>query len=574
MQMKALIVDDDPVNRKLLKAILKKEGYIPLEVENGEAAIVAFNRERPDIILMDIMMPIMNGYDAARKIKEASVDRFVPIIFLTAVTDEEALSRCVESGGDDFLTKPYHRVILKAKISAMERIRSLYTTLNRQKHELEIYRANIQHELEFAEHIFQNITTKGALDLQYLRFWTSSMSMSMFNGDLMLTARKPAGGIHLLLCDFTGHGLPAAVGALPVSDVFVAMTERGFSMPDIITEMNRKLKRELPTGFFCAAAFVDVDVTQGTIAVWNAGLPPIVLLDRKRNIFRSVKSGDLPLGIIDKPVNREAIQVVEITSELRLFMYTDGLIETANESGELFGQERLNDCFKSAPHESTILDYIQQTVEGFRGQSQQADDISAVQLNCFEAQRDVPDEAKSLVGPQKVIAAEWSVRFDLTAQVLKDINPVPMILNLMRHLRLPDDHRKRIFTVLTELYTNALDHGLLGLSSTLKSTPEGFAMYYRERERRMAQLRDGHATIRIQQTVEGAGYALRVSLTDSGPGFDVEHVLQKKKNVEPVETTVPSGRGITLVKSLCQGLIYRDGGRTAEAVYYLGDRTK
>lgn len=574
MQMKALIVDDDPVNRKLLKAILKKEGYIPLEVENGAEAIAAFESERPDIILMDIMMPIMNGYDAARKIKKASGDRFVPIIFLTAVTDEEALSRCVESGGDDFLTKPYHRVILKAKISAMERIRSLYTTLNQQKDELQVYRANIQHELEFAEHIFQNITTKGALDLHYLKFWTSSMSMSLFNGDLLLTARKPAGGIHLLLCDFTGHGLPAAVGALPVSDVFVAMTERGFAMPDIIMEMNRKLKKELPTGFFCAAAFVDVDVTQGTIAVWNGGLPPIILLDRSRNIFRSIKSGDLPLGIVDKPINRETIQVAEITSALRLFMYTDGLVETTNETGELYGQNRLNDCFGAAPDESDILAFIQHSIESFRGQSEQADDISAVQLDCFEAQRDVPDEAKSMVGPQKVIAAEWKLSFDLSAQVLKEINPVPMLLNLLRHLRLPDDHRKRIFTILSELYTNAMDHGLLGLSSKLKSTPEGFATYYRERERRLDQLRDGQATITIQQTTNGAGYTLRVALTDSGTGFDVNQVLQKKILGEPATSIVPSGRGITLVNSLCQTLEFRDGGRTAEAVYYLGDKGK
>ena len=121
--LKVLLVDDDRINRVLLNAILKKEGYEVLQARMAKATEI-FREEQPDLVLMDVMMPVMDGYEATRIIKAESADRFVPVIFLTAVTDEQALATCVECGGDDFLIKPYNRVILKAKIDAMLRIQA------------------------------------------------------------------------------------------------------------------------------------------------------------------------------------------------------------------------------------------------------------------------------------------------------------------------------------------------------------------------------------------------------------------------------------------------------------------
>ena len=567
--MKALIVDDDPVNRKILRALLRTEGYQPLLAENGVQAVELFRAETPDIILMDIMMPVMNGYDAARQIKLLAGDRFVPIIFLTAVTEDEALSKCVESGGDDFLTKPYNRVILKAKISAMERIRNVYATLNEQKSELELYRANIQHELEFAEHIFQNITSRGMIDVPYLKSWTASMSMSMFNGDLLLMARKPSGGLHVLLCDFTGHGLPAAVGALPVSEIFVAMTDRGFSIQDIVVETNRKLRSELPTGFFCAAAFIDVDATQGTVRVWNGGLPDLYLLSKAQGVIARIPSSNLPLGVSERVARGGSTSVTEISAGMHIFMHTDGLIETINPQGEMFGKARVAELLAATQHsQGDWVDSVRRAVETFRADALQQDDISIVQLDCDAAHRDMPADA-AIMGPQRTIPAEWRVAFDLPVGILREINPVPMILNVLGNVRLPSEHRKRIFTILSELYTNALDHGLLGLNSAMKHSPEGFAAYYQEREKRLAELTHGKAMFELVQRLTPDGYELLLRVSDTGSGFNGDVVSTTPLAGAPLK---PSGRGIKLVRSLCRILEYRDGGRIAECVYSLKDR--
>ena len=122
----ALIADDELSNRIILKTLLRKIGYEVIEAENGFEAIKLFNSTSPNIVFMDIMMPEMDGFEAVAQIRASSPDRFVPVIFLTAVTDEQSLVRAIDVGGDDFITKPFNQEVLKAKIRAMERIGRLH----------------------------------------------------------------------------------------------------------------------------------------------------------------------------------------------------------------------------------------------------------------------------------------------------------------------------------------------------------------------------------------------------------------------------------------------------------------
>ena len=117
--LKILIVDDEEINRIMLREMLLEAGsYEILEADNGEVALELVRQAEPDMVLLDVIMPGLSGTDVAPKIKTLSPECYLPVLFITSLDDEESLSRCLESGGDDFISKPFDKSILKAKIKA------------------------------------------------------------------------------------------------------------------------------------------------------------------------------------------------------------------------------------------------------------------------------------------------------------------------------------------------------------------------------------------------------------------------------------------------------------------------
>lgn len=216
--LKILVTDDDQVNRMILNGMLTPAGHEIIEASNGNEAVALFEKEQPDLVLMDVIMPEMDGYEAVRQIKQSSSDKFVPVIFLTAISDEKGLSKCVDVGGDDFLTKPFNHVILMSKIRVMMRLIVQYRTI--QEHHRET-----QKEQQAAARVFERMIDSGSLDDPCIQQLHSAMSL--FNGDILLAHEQPDGALNILLGDAMGHGLPAALGAYPVVDVFYQMAKRG-----------------------------------------------------------------------------------------------------------------------------------------------------------------------------------------------------------------------------------------------------------------------------------------------------------------------------------------------------------
>ncbi len=130
-QLKVLVVDDTATNRQILQVFLKKLGFLVIAAENGAQAVDKFQAEQPDLVLMDVMMPIMDGYEATRRIKEIS-SRWVPVVFLSALDKEENLVAGLDAGGDDYLSKPVNFVILDAKLRSLMRTLDLQRQLDEQ----------------------------------------------------------------------------------------------------------------------------------------------------------------------------------------------------------------------------------------------------------------------------------------------------------------------------------------------------------------------------------------------------------------------------------------------------------
>ena len=551
---KALIVDDEKTNRLILKSLLVKQGYQTIEAVNGQEAIDLFHQEHPSIIFMDVMMPVLDGYEATRQIKAASANHFVPVIFLTAMSDEEALAQCIEAGGDDFLVKPYDRLILQSKIRSMQRI----AALNR---EVQGMYSMIHREQEIAESVFVNAIQSSNIENQYIK--QVVRPAGIFSGDMVLSAYSPSRDLFFLTGDFTGHGLLAALGAMPVSEVFRAMTTKGFSPEEILVGINKKLKSMLPVGMFFGAQLVVVNHDLEHVRVFNAGMPDVIIVDGATNqIKHRLVSTGLPLGVEATIDPKEILQYAPIAYNDKILMHSDGLTEARNASDREFGSQRLLESISHAPV-NQVFDQIFEDLDRFCGNiTTQADDVTLVEITCVHEV--LPEiEVHDYIRPTAQLLGdrgEWKLSLRFNGTRLRETNPVPILVSYLLEMEELEAERQSLFTVMTELYVNALDHGVLGLDSKLKSDPAGFEAYFQTRESRLASLDSGYVIFNLSVEQQSTRRSILLRIEDSGKGFDYA-------NHYPPTTreTALSGRGILLIQDLCESLEYHGKGNIAIA---------
>lgn len=154
----------------------------------------------------------------------------------------------------------------------------------------------------------------------------------------------------------------------------------------------------------------------------------------------------------------------------------------------------------------------------------------------------------------------WTLYMRCTPNIIRNNNPPERMANLFKNHRNLSSHHQTLYLVVTELFNNAVDHGLLELRSPIKVSDEGFMEYYEQRMRALEQLRTGHVDILLRYFDDQQGNELLIQVNDTGKGFDSD-------NHDADGLAQPFGRGIKLVKSLCERVAYSEGGRRVEAVY-------
>ncbi len=556
--LKVLVADDSTTDREIIETMLADMGHHSLIVDNGAALLTAFDQFQPDIVLLDVIMPIMNGLETARQIKAKSGEYFVPVIFLTSLDQDDFIEQCLDAGGDDFLSKPVNPRVLRAKMLAFERMQTMQNSLIAHRNQLSQHHQQIVNEQSIAKHVYDAITGKGQLDCGTIRYHMSSHAI--FNGDVLLASIRPNGNLMVLLGDFTGHGLPAALGAIPLASSFYNMIATGFSQTDILRELNEKMHAMLPRGLFCCAFCIEVDFTRQQLSVWNGGQPTGYFLPHDQQKPVPLPSTSLPLGIdIGEKFSEECTQL-NFTEQDRLIIWTDGIFDSRNAQGERFNQNHLNQLMEDLPpgDKSQFFDKLLNLVRHHLGEDQNTDDISLVEILTQQpaASSEVITQSKIVKGP-----LDWQFEFEIKPPTFRSFDPIPALMTLLTQVPGLGSKATSLFTVLTELYTNAVDHGLLGLSSLQKSCGNSFTDYYQERDKKLARLQTGYVKIRLHLFTMGNSGRLQVVVEDSGPGFDYEN--EHKPEVEKLL----HGRGIELVRQFCQSLTYEGRGNIAKAVY-------
>ncbi|RZI89218.1 MAG: response regulator [Pseudomonas sp.] len=552
--LQVLIAEDGAADRLLLAQIVRRQGHQVLTAENGAEAVALFRQHRPQLVLLDALMPIMDGFEAARQIKALAGETLVPIIFLTSLSEEQALVRCLEAGGDDFIAKPYSAVILAAKIGAMERLHRLQAKVLEQRDEIALHHQHLLNEQRVAKAVFDKVAHTGCLQAPNIRYLQSPFAL--FNGDLLLAAYTPSGDLHVLLGDFTGHGLPAAVGAMPLAEAFYGMTGKGYGLAQTLREMNAKLKRILPVDMFCCALLLNISYQRGTVEFWGGGMPDGYHLAASGELLATLPSTQLPLGVLAPERFDERTQVMPLAPGERLLLLSDGVIETSNAGGQLFGVERLQQVIALNRTPALLFEELLQALQAFGGRAR--DDVSLCDIRMLEPAADLPANAGH-ADRGRSSPLDWSLGFELRGETLRWVNPVPQLLQLLQEIHGLRPLAGHLHSVFAELYSNALEHGVLGLDSALKGDAAGFAEFYRLRGERLAQQVDGYIRIDLKVEPWERGGRLIIEIRDSGVGFDVEQVLARLPRQDAF-----SGRGIQLVRRLSQDAQWIEGGRCAK----------
>ncbi|WP_445367179.1 PP2C family protein-serine/threonine phosphatase [Methylomonas sp. BW4-1] len=377
--MKILVVDDIYENRLLLDKLLSRMQHEVILVENGEQAVQALASVNPDLILMDIMMPVMDGLEAIKAIRERTLDKWVPIFVLSALADDQNVLDGLQAGADDYLQKPFSRAVLAAKLGSVQRVIDMQNLIIADTQLLKAYRDENEAEQQFLQSIFERLIKQSDLKDDHLQFWL--LPAKRFSGDLICARRVSKQQIYFMLADSTGHGLAAALPTVIVNQAFQAMTKKGLAVPIIVREINRLVHSQMPTGRFVALVLGMIDAEKKSVELWNGGLPDVYALDGDGKPVHTFRSSHPSAGILDNRQFDDTCEIWHWREACELFMYSDGLTDTLGPDGGLFGQERVLQILRTAPPGAEVA-AIQQALEAHMLNREAQDDISCMAIRC------------------------------------------------------------------------------------------------------------------------------------------------------------------------------------------------
>ncbi|MBF0550998.1 MAG: SpoIIE family protein phosphatase [Deltaproteobacteria bacterium] len=566
MGMAIVAVDDSQPFLTLINGLLRNYGYTT--IKSFSSSIHAFDHVQenpPDLLLLDLMMPELDGIEFCRKVKSNQATRHVPVIMITSNRDEQTLSACFEAGAIDFIGKPFGPAELLARVKSALFLKRSHDLLKNQFAEIQILSRQSQRDLDQAERIFTNIIRRDIPEAPNVKFMISPAKN--VSGDILLVTSTPTGVQHILLGDFTGHGLSAAIGATTVSSVFKAMSAKGRHIKDIMSEINNQMRLVLPTGLFFCACLIALDCIKGKTWVLNCGLPDVLVIGRQGGLKRRFPAKTTPPGLAPADYHYATTERMVVKDGDHIYVYSDGLTEANNPQGEMFSQTLVEKALTGVSDADQGFAAIQNDLQVFRGTAEQKDDITLADIRCDVKSPPYPGNTKYQAIQHG--SSDWQVTVNLTPPRLANRNIAVVLYEMLEQCE-PSlaRHRTDICLILSELYNNALEHGLLGLDSRLKATAGGFYTYYEEFRNGLSALDQGWIKIDVLCYSRNQYGRLDIRVEDSGPGFDYHQDIC----LIPGGTTF-CGRGVALVHSLCQELVYQAPGNKVEAVYVWSDQS-
>lgn len=325
-----LIVDDTPTNIGVISAALA-DTYKTKVATNGKKALsLASGEEKPDLILLDVVMPEMDGYEICQRLKADPATREIPVIFLTGQTGVEDETRGFGVGAVDYVHKPFSAAIVKARVQSHILLREARAALAKQ---LDV----LNNELEMAHRIQLSILPRDLPRLTHLDIAARFLPMASVGGDFYDFIRIDDEHIGILIADVSGHGLSSALIASMLQVALTAQVTHASDPGKVLTGLNRAIGEKFPENFV-TAAYVYMDLERGVMRYAGAGHPPLMQFRRRSNRVSELLKNGIVLGIFAD----STYENLEVSLEPgdRYVLYTDGLLEAANPDKEMYGIER------------------------------------------------------------------------------------------------------------------------------------------------------------------------------------------------------------------------------------------
>lgn len=558
-KLSVLVVDDTRTNMVVLTAMLEKMGHTVVQAGSGEEALECFRQRQPDMVLIDIVMPGIGGHAAVREMRRIARE-WLPMMFVTALGQSEDVVRGIEAGGDDYLLKPVNFQILQAKINSLGNRLRLNRQLAEQNKLLLELQARNEEEQRVAAGYMQKLIALDTLHDPAVEFYLKPAEH--FCGDLIAKARTPDGRLHLMLADSTGHGLSAALAALPVIHPFYSLTEKGLGISAIAREMNRMVWHSLPASHFVAAMLVSINPHNRMIEVWSGGCPPPLVLNSKGYEVYQFSPCHMAMGILP---DEQFDATVECYSnhdkdDCCMLMFSDGVIELENMNGEQLNLDHLLQVARLSPAAERWKSLIAAIEEFSAGKQTANDDIALMMVRCLQVQEQLQRQGQDQGRRQGQFV--WQFALSLSAQQLKELDVVPLLLDMIVQIDRNKVCSSELFLILSELFNNALDHGLLKLDSALKREADGMEKYFDERTLRLAGMQTGQIDFNLKKIVYDGGHTqLIIRVHDSGDGFDYQREREKI-----AAENMHSG-GVALLDRVCSSVQYLGNGSEVLACF-------
>ncbi len=382
-----LVVDDNRTNSLLLSVILKKEGCRVLCAENGLLGVEAAIEHSPDLILLDLEMPVMDGYEACRKLKSHETTQDIPVLVVSSETALSSKLSCFALGAADYVTKPFRRPEVVARVKNQIAISSLTASLRRKNMELREKQRQIELDLKAAANIQKallpsSLPEYGGISLSY-----HFSPCEHVGGDIFNVQRLDEDHLGIYICDISGHGVSAAMIASLVyqaMDINAGIVKQKISSPPwyaltgplkVLEEIDMRFPVER-FEHYLTMLYIILNFKNGSFIYSSAGHPPMLQTDGHGRITAHKKGGTI-IGLGDIAPEREEGKGALRDGD-RLFLYSDGLFELVSPEGGMFGTERLKQAISSCS--ANTLDDVpgcmESIISDFSRGTPPADDIT------------------------------------------------------------------------------------------------------------------------------------------------------------------------------------------------------